>query len=595
MPIRSPGGHSILIDTPAPASSSSVLAQMDGLLPLSTGSMSLGAHQEYTLLIEFVHKHLDFHNAELLSILEMNGIKPHFRPLPVDANNQHSASKLRRPFQILSFSLSSIGRQFSVSGDDVNNNKKTINLVSALARCTLIRSVVELWGAGPTIDDCVQSIQSGNALKIHQEGKHLGSDAIKYEDRNWKITVHTLGSTYTREEHNDMRSKFSFLDFPGRVQMKDPDDEYLFIREVELDAQGGAVYPRHSGVNREIIPENDARPPLACYFGRVLGNSSLGRNWRGSNRIEKYSLKKRAYLGPTSMDAELSLIMTNLAQIQRGSFAFDPFVGTGSILLTAALRGAYAFGTDIDLRVLRGKSQNENIVSNFKQYGLPPPELVRSDNAIYHRHFRNHLPLFDAIVTDPPYGIRAGARKSGPRKDGDVRPILDEHRYDHVAQTRPYAVSDVMADLLNVAASTLKMGGRLVYVIPSMLDFDEADDLPRHACLRLVSVCYQPLQTELGRRTVTMEKIKDYDEKKRSFYSENTWANGAESAEKVANIRDRLLDIAKKKPGYEEKAAIRKQKRKATKEAKKKAKREAAAERVDGTIKYHNVTQQQSC
>ena len=73
------------------------------------------------------------------------------------------------------------------------------------------------------------------------------------------------------------------------------------------------------------------------------------------------------------------------------------------------MRGAYAFGTDIDLRVLRGRSEDENIRSNFKQYGLPSPELVRSDNAIYHRHFREHLPFFDAIVTDPPYGIRAGA------------------------------------------------------------------------------------------------------------------------------------------------------------------------------------------
>jgi tRNA (guanine10-N2)-methyltransferase len=362
--------------------------------------------------------------------------------------------------------------------------------------------------------------------------------------------------------------------------MKDADDEYLFIREVELDDQGGAVYPRHSGVNRDLIVENDARPPLACYFGKVLGNNSLGRNWRGSNRIEQYSLKKRSYLGPTSMDAELSMIMTNLAQIRQGSMVFDPFVGTGSILLTAALRGAYTVGTDIDLRVLRGRSQHENIASNFKQYGLLPPELVRSDNAIYHRHYREHAPLFDAIVTDPPYGIRAGAKKSGSRREGDVRSVLDKHRYDHVAQTQPYSVSDVMADLLNVAARILNMGGRLVYVIPSMQDFDPALDLPRHECLRLVSVCYQPLQTELGRRTVTMKKIKDYDQNKKSLYLEDTWANGAESAAKVANIRARLIEAAKKKPDYEKKAAFRKQKRKATKEAKKKAKREAAAEEL---------------
>mmetsp|Transcript_46822 Transcript_46822/g.70743 ORF Transcript_46822/g.70743 Transcript_46822/m.70743 type:complete len:80 (-) Transcript_46822:372-611(-) len=55
------------------------------------------------------------------------------------------------------------------------------------------------------------------------------------------------------------------------------------------------------------------------------------------------------------------------------------------------------------------------------------------------------------------------------------------------------------------------------------------------------------------------------------------WVNGPESADKVAKIRDRLLEAAKKKPGYEEKAAVRKQKRKATRDAKKKAKREAVA------------------
>jgi len=180
-------------------------------------------------------------------------------------------------------------------------------------------------------------------------------------------------------------------------------------------------------------------------------------------------------------------------------------------------------------------------------------------------------------VTDPPYGIRAGARKSGSRRgDGEVRPVLEEYRYDHVAQTRPYAVSDVMADLLNVAAMTLVMGGRLTYVIPSMLDFNEEEDLPRHDCLKVVSVCYQPLQTELGRRTVTMEKVKEYDDRKRDEYLEGTWVNGPQSAEKVANIRERLIEAAKKKPGYEEKAAWRKQKRKETKEVKKRAKLEGA-------------------
>src|SRR6056300_772705 len=126
--------------------------------------------QEYTLLIEFVYKHIDFHDAELHSILEMHNIKLgvdcQFKELPIDTSKQPYMSK--RPFKLLTFSWESIiDGQFSVSDNDYidvkEKKEKCINLVSSLARCTLIRSVIELWGAGPTIDNCVQSIQSGYA------------------------------------------------------------------------------------------------------------------------------------------------------------------------------------------------------------------------------------------------------------------------------------------------------------------------------------------------------------------------------------------------------------------------------------------------
>ena len=200
------------------------------------------------------------------------------------------------------------------------------------------------------------------------------------------------------------------------------------------------------------------------------------------------------------------------------------------------------------------------------QFDLPRPEIVRSDNSIYHRHFHHQLPPFDTIVCDPPYGIRAGARRTGSRSD-TPRPIPDEHRHDHIAQTRPYVVSDVMADLLDVSARSLVPDGRLVYIIPSMLDdFDPEVDLPRHPCLECVHVCYQPLQTNLGRRMVVMRKIAAYDESQRDAYREATWVNGPESAEKCANIREKLIEAARLKPGYEEKRDFRSKKRKARKE-----------------------------
>jgi tRNA (guanine10-N2)-methyltransferase len=49
--------------------------------------------------------------------------------------------------------------------------------------------------------------------------------------------------------------------------------------------------------------------------------------------LKKYDLKKRFYLGPTSLDHALAFIMANAARVKRGGFVLDPFVGTASILV----------------------------------------------------------------------------------------------------------------------------------------------------------------------------------------------------------------------------------------------------------------------
>lgn len=42
-----------------------------------------------------------------------------------------------------------------------------------------------------------------------------------------------------------------------------------------------------------------------------------------------------------------------LPQVRRGMLVWDPFVGTGSILVAAAHLGAQTFGSDIDIRVIK--------------------------------------------------------------------------------------------------------------------------------------------------------------------------------------------------------------------------------------------------
>ena len=54
------------------------------------------------------------------------------------------------------------------------------------------------------------------------------------------------------------------------------------------------------------------------------------------------------------MDAELSLVMANQALAKPGALIYDPFVGTGSLMITCAEFGAFTVGSDIDGRQIRG-------------------------------------------------------------------------------------------------------------------------------------------------------------------------------------------------------------------------------------------------
>lgn len=103
----------------------------------------------------------------------------------------------------------------------------------------------------------------------------------------------------------------------GKVKLRNPDHNFWLM---EIDNYGAS----------------NGLPPIAqkrIFFGREVG---------GADRklIPTYQLKSRTYLGPTAMDAEVAFLMANQALATSGKLVFDPFVGTGSILVAAAHFGA---------------------------------------------------------------------------------------------------------------------------------------------------------------------------------------------------------------------------------------------------------------
>lgn len=70
------------------------------------------------------------------------------------------------------------------------------------------------------------------------------------------------------------------------------------------------------------------------------------------------------------MDAQLSLLMANQAQVKSGDIILDPFVGTGSLLVAAAQFGGYVFGTDIDYLMLHGRTRPSRITQKVIEYKI---------------------------------------------------------------------------------------------------------------------------------------------------------------------------------------------------------------------------------
>ena len=92
-------------------------------------------------------------------------------------------------------------------------------------------------------------------------------------------------------------------------------------------------------LNHGNVDHGKIKNETVCYFGERVATASR-------SIVDKFSLKKRTWIGPTSTCAELAFLMANMGQVTSQSMVLDPFVGTGSLLVSAGHFNAYCIGTD---------------------------------------------------------------------------------------------------------------------------------------------------------------------------------------------------------------------------------------------------------
>ncbi|RMX71322.1 hypothetical protein D0869_15752 [Hortaea werneckii] len=327
---------------------------------------------------------------------------------------------------------------------------------SVIQRSILCDQIYELWGSvgGSNYDLLRQDITSRT--------QHLWP---QYRTSSFRFTVDSYHGKLSLAEQRDLIESFDFMSFEGPVRMKTPDQHFTIFEDYELDAK----HPYH------------------LYFGRLIGEG-------GRKAINLYNLKKRSYIATTSMDAELSLITANLTQAGPGKLAYDPFMGTGSFPLACAHFGAVVFGSDLDGRSIRGKG-SRSVRNNFHQYhtahrylggfiadltnsplrtstipSSPPRPDPAPTNTITTDQTQNkkHPPLqppLDAILCDPPYGVREGLKVLGSTRAHlhEVVHLADgtpaHLQANYLPPKRPYSLVRMLEDILEFAAERLGEGG----------------------------------------------------------------------------------------------------------------------------------------
>ncbi len=132
-------------------------------------------------------------------------------------------------------------------------------------------------------------------------------------------------------------------------------------------------------------PETEYRAIITgtkCYFGRVILHIDRG-SYQYRNPM------RRPFFHPGVMMPITARTLVNLSQAEAGDTIYDPFCGTGGVLLEAKLCGMEIIGSDMDPMMIEGCRKN---LSDADLFLADATKLPLCDNSI------------DSVVTDLPYG-----------------------------------------------------------------------------------------------------------------------------------------------------------------------------------------------
>lgn len=249
------------------------------------------------------------------------------------------------------------------------------------------------------------------------------------------------------------KSKLSF-----GVSLYGPGDAGKLARRAKRQLTAHDVPARYVPATGE-----GGKPGKALSTAQVLHNELVGKGyewvlvpdgktWRHGRTVwiqDLEAFNKRDYSRPAAdakrglLPPKLARVMVNLAGVKPGARIYDPFCGSGTVLMEAALTGYASLGSDISPHAVSDTKRNLAWLKD--EFQATKTATVKVADASAPLPFKD----IDAIVTEGYLGhpVRQGTT---------FAEILSEEKI----------VTSLTGQFLDRARKSLKSGGRLVITLP---------------------------------------------------------------------------------------------------------------------------------
>ncbi|SDK47820.1 methyltransferase domain-containing protein [Methanoculleus thermophilus] len=212
--------------------------------------------------------------------------------------------------------------------------------------------------------------------------------------------------------------------FAGRVKMIQ--GSRMDVARLEVERLIGSLIVGPVSLREPVEEYRAVVSEDRCYFGRVIMQIDRGA-------FDVRNPMRRPFFHPGVMMPRMARALVNISLAAPGDWVYDPFCGTGGILLEAREIGARILGSDFDPAMVAGYRQN-----------LPNSDVLIADATAV--PVCDHA--IDAVVTDLPYGqsVRIRAESMDRLYDGslaEIRRILKPGRRAIVVTHRD--ITDIAA------------------------------------------------------------------------------------------------------------------------------------------------------